>query len=166
MAAVLVGILVLPAGVAQANWTKGSYSGQTAGGGTVSFEATGRAARHFAFDRVPVACSDGSAGLASQNDSDPARVNRRSGRFKAKSDGFDTRFTSEEVLFVTSLKGKLKGTRARGRLRVYYRTTPDGALSPTGSIACDSGVVKWTLGQHLLVVRLDGRVSRSPRAAG
>lgn len=143
MSALLASVLLVPASVAEAKWEKGSYSGKTADGkANVSFQATRRAVKSFAFSKVKVACSDGRTGLASQRDFAPMRVNSTTGRFRGKSPGFDERLTAP-VAFAVSVRGRLLNRRASGTLRVFYRTTSEGALSPTGSITCESESVAW-----------------------
>jgi hypothetical protein len=143
MSALLASLLLVPASVAQAKWEKGSYSGRTADGkSNVSFQATRRAAKTFAFNKVKVACSDGIARFASLREFLPMRVNSTTGRFKGKSPGFDERLTAP-VDFAVSVRGRLLNKRSSGTMRVFYRTTPEGALSQTGSITCDSGSVAW-----------------------
>ncbi len=144
MSGLLASVLLIPASVAQASWEKGFYSGKTADGtADVSFDAARRSVKSFAFNKVKVACSDGVGRYASQRDFVRMRVDATSGRFKGQSPSFDERLTTP-VDFVVSVQGRLKHKRASGNLRVFYRTTPDGALSPTGSITCESETVKWT----------------------
>ena len=143
MSALLASALLIPASVAQASWEKGYYSGKTADGkAEVSFQAMRRAISSFAFNKVKVTCSDGIARVASVRDFVRMRINSGTGKFRGKTPGFDERLTAP-VDFAISVRGTMLSRRARGSVQVFYRTTPEGALSPTGSITCDSGPVSW-----------------------
>jgi hypothetical protein len=141
--ALLAGMLLVPASVAQAKWERGYYSGKTAdGAATASFEAGRRAVKSFAFNKLKITCSDGIVRVSSQRDFVPMRVNATTGKFQGKSPGFAERLTVP-VAFGIGVQGTLENGRARGKLHVFYRMSPEGSLSPTGSITCDSGPRSW-----------------------
>ena len=132
------------AGAAQAataDVAPGRYEGRTDQGQFLTFRVTDdrRYAIQVAVGSVVVFCPDESQPAV------PIRKTSRSRRFRIDSKGrFTVRPASRTPAGDYVVRGRIKGRRATGTVRMKARVDANGEPSSTGETACDSGTVPWS----------------------
>ena len=138
-----VAVLLTSVAVAQGAVRSGGYKGKTVKGSPISFKVTkgkrgrGKAISRFVFSRVTLACSDDRP-VVTEGKFSSGRKRlpiTRSGRFAVVVRYMNGgRWTA---------RGRVRGRRATGTLRVKVRYNGDDKPTPRGSIRCDSGKLRF-----------------------
>jgi hypothetical protein len=100
-------------------WKPGSYYGQTSQGHGIFFGVTKKKAGPFG-GNYTAKCGSSSM-YVDLNGVPETKINKKNGKFKSNGDGPGTKY----------VKGRIKGKKASGTLRVAFS-------------GCDTGIVKWT----------------------
>jgi hypothetical protein len=115
-----------------------AYRGKTSQGIAVTLGAPAGGERTFRY-RARLKCTDGTSWL---DDYFTDRVTVRAGRFSSH-------HSSDRGAIVTTVTGKLAGHRASGTISILERFSPvlgAGGVTPlsgTGTIRCQSAIVRW-----------------------
>jgi hypothetical protein len=100
----------------------------------LAFEVSRRSVFDFRFESGH-RCSDGQLHRTGFVLKGKAAIDRSTGRFRFR--------LSSPAYEVARYSGRLKDDYAYGKLRIRYRTDPEGNPDPNGSLVCDTGRLTW-----------------------
>ena len=133
-----VAVLLASAIGAQAvtNIDSGKYKGKTSKGNPITFRVThSKKLTHFTHNKLKMKCSDGDSFRLSKLDSGAKRLSiSPTGRF-----AFTVTYSNGGEWVA---KGRIKGRRAKGTLKMTVRFNSDDKPDPDGNIVCRSGKLK------------------------
>ena len=135
-----VAVLLVSAVGAQAvaNIDSGKYKGKTSKGNPVTFKVTkGKKLNHFTHKGLKMKCSDGDSFHLKKLDSGSDKLSiLDNGKF-----GFSVTYDNGGKW---TAKGRIKGRKAKGTLKMTVRFNSNNEADPNGNILCKSGTLKFT----------------------
>jgi hypothetical protein len=123
---------------AVANIDSGKYKGKTNKGNRITFKVTkSKRLTHFTHKGLKMKCGDGTSFRLPKLDSGPKRLHiLDNGRF-----GFTVTYDNGGQW---TAKGRIKGRKARGTLKMTVRFNSNEEPDPNGKTICKSGRLKFT----------------------